>query len=376
MKGKRRILKYAAIWLTVILVVGTMLNGCSGQKQGSEEKTSTSDAGASDSTNQDSTAQDEGTVNESTETSDAGTLDKAYKIGISFSDLTNTVWAELCEEAVSYAKSQYNADATVVSFDGDPAKQVTQIENFVASGFDALIICPDDPDAVEDACQKAMKAGVEVCVYTNSMTNQDFDYNVAEYDTGYAMGQACADWIEKNDTLSVQEKIKIGILNYRVIPTVIDRENGFEAAIGERLKNAEVVIRAQCISELEGMEGAETFFQAHPDLDIIYSISGSGALGALEASNAANKITENFGIFCVDCVEGVCQALKDDSGIRVSISLGGGKKHARDMVDYLMVLLDGGEVGKDVELHNYMPIETIAKENVEEFAKSQGYTLK
>lgn len=322
-----------------------------------------------------------GSLSESGLDADSGRLPSdgsagGYKIGVSFSDLTNTVWAELCEEAVSYAESEYGSEVTVVSFEGDPSKQVSQIENFVASGYDAIIVCPDDPDAVEDACKKAMEAGVKVCVYTNSMENQDFDYNVAEYDTGYAMGQACADWIEGSEVLSGKETIQIGILNYRVIPTVIDRENGFEAAIGERLDNAEVVIRAQCISELEGMEGAETFFQAYPDLDVIYSISGSGALGALQAAQAAGKIHDNFGIFCVDCVEGVCQSLKDDTGIRASISLGGGKKHARDMLDYLMILLDGGEVGKDVEEHNYMPIETITRDNVEEYAQGQGYQLK
>lgn len=360
------------------MVVAGLLAGCSGETKetsGGSQAASTSGASSASGT----TAVSGASVVSSQQAPDDGSgngLKEGIKIGISFSDLTNTVWAELCEEAVQYAKSEYGAEATVVSFDGDPAKQVSQIENFVASGYDAVIVCPDDPDSIEDACKKAMEAGVKVCVYTNSLENQDFDYNVAEYDTGYAMGQACADWIEANETLSTQETIQIGILNYRVIPTVIDRENGFEAAIGERLENAEVVIRAQCISELEGMEGAETFFQAYPDLDVIYSISGSGALGALEAANAANKIDENFGIFCVDCVEGVCQALKDDSGIRASISLGGGKKHARDMVDYLMVLLDGGEAGKDVEKHNYMPIETITGGNVEEFAKSQGYSLK
>lgn len=359
MKREKRMRSFLSLVLTVVLLSGLVLSGCGDSEKGGSNSASGQTSGSG-----------------SDSASNAESQKKSYKIGISFSDLTNTVWAELCEEAVSYAKSEYNTEATVVSFDGDPAKQVSQIENFTASGYDALIVCPDDPDSVEDACKKAMEAGVKVCVYTNSMTNQDFDYNVAEYDTGYAMGQACADWIDANQTLSAQEQIKIGILNYRVIPTVIDRENGFEAAIGERLKNAEVVIRAQCISELEGMEGAETFFQAHPDLDIIYSISGSGALGALEASNAANKIDENFGIFCVDCVEGVCQALKDDSGIRASISLGGGKKHARDMVDYLMVLLNGGTVGTDVQPHNFMPIEAITSENVEEFAKSQGYVLK
>jgi len=256
------------------------------------------------------------------------------------------------------------------------SKQVNQIENFIAGGYDAIIACPDDANAIEDACKAAMDAGVKVCIYTESIENQDFDYNVAEYDTGYAMGQACADWIEGNATLMAEEEIQVGILNYRVIETVIDRENGFEAALKERLGDlCKVVIRAQCISEIEGLEGAETFFEAYPDIDIIYSISGSGALGALEAAMGGNKITENFGIFCVDCVEGVCQSLYADSGIRASISLGGGKKHARDMVDYLMTLLNGGEVGVDIAPNNFMPIEVITGANVEEFAATQGYVL-
>jgi len=45
--------------------------------------------------------------------------EESVKIGVSFSNLTNTVWAELCDEAVKYAKETYNADVTITSFDGD-----------------------------------------------------------------------------------------------------------------------------------------------------------------------------------------------------------------------------------------------------------------
>ena len=117
-----------------------------------------------------------------------------------------------------------------------------------------------DPDSIEDACKAAREAGVAVCIYTSSMENQDFDYNVAEYDTGYAAGQACADWIETRDNLKNKDEIKIGICNYRLIPTVIGREDGFEAAITERLTNVNIVIRAQALTQEEGLAAAETFF--------------------------------------------------------------------------------------------------------------------
>lgn len=297
--------------------------------------------------------------------------EKGLKIGMSLADYSNPVWADVSKGAEEYCKEN-NAEYASVQFDNDPQKQVSQIENFVASGYSAIIASPTDPDSIEDACKAAMDKGVTVIIYGAELKNMTCNYNVPEYDAGYAMGQAAADWAESRDALMKKDKIKIGILNYRQAPQTIGREDGFEAAMKERIPSSEIVIRAEALTAEEGMNAAETFFQAHPDMDMIYSIGGGGGMGANEAAKTMNKVSDDFGVFCVDATQEICQAIKNGKAIKAIISLGSGKQHGHDMVDLALKAAKGDKV----DLNNFMPIINVDQSNVEQYAKDSGYTLK
>lgn len=297
--------------------------------------------------------------------------ESAAKVGMSLADYSNPVWADVSKAAEVYCKEN-GAEYAAVQFDNDPQKQVSQIENFVASGFTGIIVSPTDPGSIEDACKKAIEEGVGVVVYGAELKNMSCNYNVPEYDAGYAMGQAAADWAEGREALMGKDKIKIGILNYRQAPQTIGREDGFEAAMKERIPKAEIVIRAEALTAEEGMKATENFFQAHSDLDMVYSIGGGGGMGANEAAKTMNKLSDDFGVFCVDSTEEICQAIKNGEAIKAIISLGTGNQHGTDMVK---LALEVGS-GKKVEFYNFMPIILVNGDNVEKYAAESGYVLK
>jgi ribose transport system substrate-binding protein len=292
------------------------------------------------------------------------------KIGMSLADYSNPVWADVSKAAEELCKAN-GAEYTAVQFDNDPQKQVSQIENFVSSGYSGIILSPTDPGSIEDACKAAMEKGVAVVVYGAELENMTCNYNVPEYEAGYAAGQLAADWVETREALMAKDKIEIGILNYRQTPQTIGREDGFEAAMKERVPSAEIVIRTEALTAEEGMKATETFFQAHPNLDIIYSIGGGGGMGANEAVKAMNKDAADFGIFCVDSTQEICQAIKNGEGLKGIISLGSGREHGEAMVNLAME----AAAGEKVEFNNFMPIIPVNSENVEEFAEENGYTL-
>ncbi|WP_308798486.1 sugar ABC transporter substrate-binding protein [Agromyces silvae] len=297
--------------------------------------------------------------------SDGSTASEAggdtYDVGITFSDLSNPVWAELVQEAQSYG-SEEGMSVNYVDATSDAAKQVTQIENFIQQGVDAIIVCAVDANAVADVTKRAQDAGIKVVGYTQVLENYDAQYLVDAYNTGYANGEAAAAWI--NENYADEPVVEWGLMDLPTFPEIIDRANGIKDAIAELAPNAELVATASALTAEEGVKNAENFLQANPNLKVIATIGGGGAQGGNEGVKASG-ITDydSFGLFGIDATDIEIQNIIKGDPQKASISLGGGKAHGRTLIDITGGLLAGNDVEKD----QYMPVEVITIENAQAY---------
>lgn len=85
------------------------------------------------------------------------------KIGISLGSMGNPFFVALAKGAETEAKT-INPDVEVLTFgyDYDIGKQFSQIDNFIASGVDLILLNPADPNALKPAIAKAQAAGIVV----------------------------------------------------------------------------------------------------------------------------------------------------------------------------------------------------------------------
>ena len=88
----------------------------------------------------------------------ASSADKKVKVGMAVQDLSNPTWAGYCQ-AIKKEVDSKGGSLNFVSCESNVNKQITQIENFVASGVDVLIVHPADPAGVEDACKTSTGKG-------------------------------------------------------------------------------------------------------------------------------------------------------------------------------------------------------------------------
>ena len=81
----------------------------------------------------------------------------------------------------------------VTNANGDPAKQINDINNMIQKGVDGIILCATSPTAIQSAVDDAMNAGIKV-VNLNSLVKSN---NVTSkiYQSDIAFGQICADFI-------------------------------------------------------------------------------------------------------------------------------------------------------------------------------------
>lgn len=167
----------------------------------------------------------------------------------------------------------------------DPANdvtlQITQIEDMITQGIDAIFLNPAEAEGILPALDMLKDAGIPIInfdteiaelSYANSYVGSD------NYNAGYVCGQ---DLVQKRP-----DGGPIIVLDSPTMNSVTDRVNGFMDAIKD--KGFTVVAQQDAKGNLEVSMGiTEDLLQAHSDVVAIFGGNDPTALGALAAANAA-----------------------------------------------------------------------------------------
>jgi inositol transport system substrate-binding protein len=89
---------------------------------------------------------------------------QAETIGVTMSELDN--FLTILRNGIDDAAKERGVEAQIEVAEKDPARQLSQIQNFIASGVDAIIVNPVDTDATAAQSDLAAKAGIPL-VYVN-----------------------------------------------------------------------------------------------------------------------------------------------------------------------------------------------------------------
>lgn len=239
---------------------------------------------------------------------------KQIRIGMSVLDLSNPFFVALTK-AASEAAKENGVELTINDPKSKIELQVAAIETFIASKVDAIIVTSIDPAALNPLVKKARAQGIKVVVHTTKLAEYDAWVAADEYDMGMTLGLQAGEWIR--DRLG--GKAEVGILNYDIIPQVINRKKGIIDGIKKFAPNAQVVSDATAGSPTEGMQAVENFLQAHPNIKVVCGINDGGALGAYEAVVAAGKATDDFFIGGIDAVPEAVAKIKAGGIYRATV---------------------------------------------------------
>jgi len=90
------------------------------------------------------------------------------KIGVAMA-LFDDVWLTYVRDAITdWGKKHPDVELTIVDANNDTAKQVGQVENFLAQGVDAVVILPVDTAATGPMTKSVVAAG-KALVYVNRL---------------------------------------------------------------------------------------------------------------------------------------------------------------------------------------------------------------
>ena len=135
--------------------------------------------------------------------SDAGTDSGAdsgsdsYKIALIQQHQTNAFQIAVSEAAEAKA-DELGVDLTILSADQDAATQISQIEQCVSEGYDAILFEPVDPDGLADAAKSAADSGVVMINIISACTDwQNNGISAVSYGNNVKAGETEMEQVAK-----------------------------------------------------------------------------------------------------------------------------------------------------------------------------------
>ncbi|CAN7367468.1 ABC transporter substrate-binding protein [Variovorax sp. LjRoot175] len=233
-------------------------------------------------------------------------------VGITLGSLGNPFFVSLAKGAEAKVK-QYspNAKVNALSADYDLNKQFSQIDGFIASGADMILVNAVDAKAIEPALQKAKKAGIVVVGVDVAANGADATVQTNNVQAGEL---ACQYIVEK-----LGGKGNVIIQNGPQVSAVIDRVNGCKTVLK---KSPDIKILSDDQDAKGSREGGLNVMQNHltrfPKIDAVFAINDPQAIGTDLAAKQLNR--KNIVITSVDGAPDIETALKSDTQVQASAS--------------------------------------------------------
>ena len=293
------------------------------------------------------------------------------KIGITIQNYENAYWAGVMSKLEQILKDE-GYDATIVGCEENSAKQIEQIENFITSGCDLIMVHPNDADAVEEVCGRALDEGIKVMCWDNPMENTTANWVLDNTELGKEIGKTAAAFI--NEHYTADNKAQVCVIGKPDTQVLLERQNGIEAGLKENCKdNYEIVATIDGVVNNEVQSKAETVLQANPDCKVWVGVGAGAMIGSntalLAKYGGAGKIPEDCGVITTDVTSDQLNSLEaGDEAVRAIVGFEGSNTDtAQACFEMFKRILDGEDFSKDKNV--YRPTMEINDENIAEIQK-------
>ena len=234
-------------------------------------------------------------------------------IGITLGSLGNPFFVALSKGAEAKAKEiNPNVKVNTASADYDLNKQFTQIDNYIASGVDMILLNAADPRAIAPAVKRAQAAGIVVVAVDVAAAGVDATVQTNNTQAGQIACQFIADKLGAAGG-------EVIIQNGPQVSAVIDRVKGCKEVLA---KNPAIKILSDDQDGKGSREGGLNIMQGHltrfPKIDAVFTINDPQAIGSDLAAKQLGR--SEFIITSVDGAPDIETALKGNTLVMASAS--------------------------------------------------------
>jgi ribose/xylose/arabinose/galactoside ABC-type transport system permease subunit/ABC-type sugar transport system substrate-binding protein len=218
--------------------------------------------------------------------------------------LNSPFWAAMEAAAVREAdKQNVHLVSLAADRETDVERQYQIIENLIQQGVDAILLAPSGSKELVPAIRKANDAGIPVLLLDTRIDEAAADTVGARvltyigsdnFEGGAVAGRYLAETLGGTGNVAIIE----GIAGHE---TADQRRLGFLKGISEYPGIRVVASQTANWERALAYNVAENLLQAHPEIDAIFAANDEMALGALEATDAAQRL-ESVAIVGFDAI--------------------------------------------------------------------------
>jgi ribose transport system substrate-binding protein len=284
-------------------------------------------------------------------------------VGVTVGNLGNPFFVQVGKGAQAKAQEigGKSVNTTLVSADYDLNKQYTQIDNFIASGVDMILLNAADPQAIEPAVKRAQAAGVAVIAVDVEAKGADATVTTNNVEAGE---KACQYIVDK-----LNGQGNVVIMNGPPVSAVVDRVNGCKGVLA---KSPGIKILSDSQngkgSREGGLEVMIGLLSAFDKVDAVFTINDPQAIGADLAAKQLNR-TDLF-ITSVDGAPDIETSLKQKGSLIQASAAQDPYAMAQKAVEVGYNIMQGKKPDQTKIL---IPAELVTRDNVNEY---KGWTSK
>ncbi|MGL4648380.1 MAG: sugar ABC transporter substrate-binding protein [Caldilineaceae bacterium] len=287
---------------------------------------------------------------------DAPAAGETLTIGVSVSNFNDTFLTYMRDGMAAFAETLPDAELVVVDAKEDAAAQLSQVENFISQGVDAVVIVPVNTEATEPMTAALAEAGIPL-VYVNRLPAGLPDDVVFVGSESIDAGIFQMEWIAEQIGGEGNVVIMMGKLDNEA---AVKRTEGVEQVAAGFPGIAITKKDTANWSREEGLTLMENWLATGDPIAAVASNNDDMALGALEAIEAAGLLGE----IIVGGVDATPDALAEMEAGRLDVTVfqdangqgAGGIEAAYKLAK-----------GEEVENRVWIPFQLVTQENYQEF---------
>jgi ribose transport system substrate-binding protein len=282
-------------------------------------------------------------------------------VAVTVGDLGNPFFVQIAHGAEAKAKEiNPKVKFSALSSNYDVNNQTNQIDNFISSNVNLILLNAADSKGIAPAVIRARQAGITVvAVDVGAEGGVDATVTSNNKQAGELDGKYVAD--------RLKDKGQVVIVNGPPVTAVTDRVAGF---LEEIKKHADIKILSQDQnaggSRDGGLRVMSDLLTAFKKIDAIFAINDPTAIGCDLAATQAQR--KDFFIVGVDGAPDVVPALKDPNSLIAASAAQDPFTMAKKAVEIGNDIINGKKPEKELTL---IPVELITKENVNQY---KGWT--
>ena len=348
---KKRMLSLLSLLLAGLLTLTACGNG--GQTTGGQTDEDMGDAQA------ETTDVGEGMVDTSQFKKDG-----PYTIGFSNISVVNTFRVQMVRE-LEYAAEQAGVTLYTTDAGGDTSKQVSDIQDLMARGIDALLVAPGSTTATNAVTRKAIDQGIPVIVFNSEVEDESAFTGYVGTDAiefGYVMGKWLLNELDGKGNIIVLDGTAgagVGEMRHQGLQKALD-----ELPDGGKNINILATYYADWAYD-KGKQATEQALAAYPDIDGVWSQGGAMTQGAIEAFQAAGRplvpmTGEDSNGFLKLWKEAQSEGFK-------SIAASDAAWQGEVALEAALKAL----AGEPIEKYNYIPVPTITDADIDQYVRPE-----